>query len=129
MKRIIGMVVAILGVATLVLGILFLMQANTSKQDIADDIAPIAISDVNAKYDQVRKAQVNLMATEEPKIQAGSAAPSTMYMYLSGQRALLGLAKTNLKTVAALQFSGIIEIVVGCGLVLTGLALVRKEVM
>ena len=129
MKRIMGMVVAILGVASLVMGIMFFMQAGSSKQEITDDIAPVLISEVNAKYDLVRTKQIAIMATEEPKIQAGQALPSDLYNYLSAQRALLGLAKSNLKTVGALQISGIIDIVVGFGLGLAGVALLRKEVM
>ena len=129
MKRIIGMVIAILGVASLVMGIMFFMQAGSSKQEITDDIAPVLISEVNAKYDLVRTKQIAIMATEEPKIQAGQALPSDLYNYLSAQRALLGVAKSNLKVVGALQTSGIIDIVVGCGLGLAGVALLRKEVM
>ena len=129
MKRIIGMVVTILGVASLVMGIMFFMQAGSSKQEIADDIAPVLISEVNAKYDAVRLKQIAQMATEEPKIQAGQALPSDMYNYLSAQRALLGMAKSNLNVVKALQISGIIDIVVGCGLALAGVALLRKEVI
>ena len=129
MKRIMGMVVAILGVASLVMGIMFFMQAGSSKQEITDDIAPVLISEVNAKYDLVRTKQIAIMATEEPKIQAGQALPSDLYNYLSAQRALLGVAKSNLKVVGALQISGIIDIVVGFGLGLAGVALLRKEVM
>ena len=67
------------------------------------------------------------MAAEEPNIQAGKAAPSAMYNYLSAQRALLGLAKANMGTVDAVRTNGIIDIVTGLGLVLAGVALMYKK--
>ena len=127
MKRIIGMVVAIVGVASLILGIIFIVQAGSARQEIADSIAPLNISEVNAKYDAVKVKQAQLMAAEEPKIQAGQAQPTTMYIYLTAQKVGLGLAKTNIGLAGFLQTSGIIDIVVGVGLVLAGVALCRKE--
>ena len=126
MKRVIAMVVALIGVAILVMGILFVMQANTGKQKVADEISPIALSDLNAKYDTVKAGQEKVMAAEEPNIQAGKAAPSVMYDYLSAQRALLGLAKSNIETAKFVMMSGIVDIVLGIGLILAGMVLYMK---
>jgi len=83
------MLIALIGVAILAMGIIFEFQAATAKQTVADEIAPIAVVDLNAKYDVVKAGQEQYMAAEEPKIQTGTQ-PSTMYDYLSAQRALLG---------------------------------------
>ena len=127
MKRFYAMIIALIGVAILVMGILFMMQANTGKQTVADEISPIALSDLNAKYDAVKAAQIKQMGIEEPKIQAGQAAPSVLYDYLSAQRALLGLAKSNMSLSGFVLMNGIVEIVLGLGMVLVGASLYMKQ--
>jgi len=52
-KKVIGMVVSLIGVAILAMGIVFEFQAATAKQAVTDEIAPIALADLNAKYDAV----------------------------------------------------------------------------
>ena len=126
MKRVIAMVVALIGVAILVMGIIFEFQAATAKQTVADEINPIALSDLNAKYDAVKAKQIQVMTAEEPNIQAGKAAPSVTYDYLSAQRALLGLAKSNIATAKFVMMSGTLDIVLGIGLILTGMVLYMK---
>ena len=125
MKRFYGMLIALIGVAILAMGIIFEFQAATAKQTVADEIAPIAVVDLNAKYDVVKAGQEQYMAAEEPKIQTGTQ-PSTMYDYLSAQRALLGLAKSNIATAKFVMMSGTIDIVLGIGLILTGMVLYMK---
>jgi basic membrane lipoprotein Med (substrate-binding protein (PBP1-ABC) superfamily) len=127
MKRFIGMVVALIGIATLVFGIIFIIQSNTGKQTVADEVKPIALSDVNPKYDAVSASQTQLMAAEEPKIQAGQAQPSAMYNYLSAQRALLGLAKANIGLTGFVMMSGTVDIILGIALILMGMILFMKQ--
>ena len=127
MKRFIGMVVALIGIATLVFGIIFIIQSNTGKQTVADEVKPIALSDVNPKYDAVSASQTQLMAAEEPKIQAGQAQPSAMYNYLSAQRALLGLAKANIGLTGFVMMSGTVDIILGIALILMGMTLFLKQ--
>jgi ABC-type dipeptide/oligopeptide/nickel transport system permease component len=127
MKRLIGMIVALVGVACLVFGIVFIVQSNSAKKMVADEISPLALSDLNAKYDTVKAAQIKQMAAEEPNIQAGKAAPSVMYDYLSAQRALLGLAKSNVLTAQSVMMNGILDIVIGIGLFLGGMVMIRKS--
>ena len=67
------------------------------------------------------------MATEEPNIQAGRAAPSAMYNYLTIQRTSLGLARANIGLAGFTRTSGIIDVVVGLGLILVGLELFKKD--
>jgi len=127
MKRFIGMVVALIGIAILVFGIIFIIQSNTGKQTVADEVKPIALSDVNPKYDAVSASQTQLMAAEEPKIQAGQAQPSAMYNYLSAQRALLGLAKANIGLTGFVMMSGTVDIILGIALILMGMTLFMKQ--
>jgi len=127
MKRLIGMVVVIIGVASLVMGIIFIMQAGSARKTIADQITPVKMSELNATYDAVSAKQNAAIAAEEPQIQAGKAAPSAMYNYLSAQRALLGLAKSNVGIAGFLQTSGVLDIVLGVGLLLAGFAFTAKE--
>ena len=53
MKRFYGIIVALIGVAILVMGIVFLTQANTAKKTVADQIAPVTLSNLNATYNSV----------------------------------------------------------------------------
>jgi hypothetical protein len=126
MKRFYGIIVALIGVAILVMGIVFMLQANTGKKTVTDEISPIALSDLNAKYNTVEAAQEAQMAKEEPGIQAGQAAPSAMYNYLSSQRALLGLAKSNVGLSGFVMMSGTVDIILGIGLALIGVVLYMK---
>lgn len=125
--RILAVIVIILGLATLVLGVLFIPQANSGEKEIADSIAPLTLDQVDGKYDAVSAKYNEQKAKEEPNIQAGKALPSDIYNYYSAQRALLGLAKTNMGTVKAVRTNGIVDIVVGLGLVLGGFVLLRKN--
>jgi hypothetical protein len=68
-----------------------------------------------------------MMAAEEPNIQAGKAAPSAMYNYLTVQRTGLGLARTNVGLVGFIRMGGIIDVILGLGLVLIGAAAPAKS--
>jgi hypothetical protein len=125
--RALAVIVIILGLAALVFGILFIPQASSAEQEIADSIAPLTLDQVDAKYDAVAVKYDALKAAEEPQIQAKTAAPTINYVYLSAQRALLGLAKSNIGTAKFVRLNGLIDILVGLGLVLTGLVLLRKS--
>jgi hypothetical protein len=107
------------------MGIVFEFQAATAKQTVADEIAPIVLADLNAKYDQVKAGYTQRANAEEPAIKTGTQ-PSAMYDYLSAQRALLGLAKSNIATAKFVMMSGTVDIVLGIGLILTGMVLYMK---
>ena len=127
MKRVIAAIVAILGICALVLGIFFVFQANSAKEQVATEIQPVTLSEVNAKYDAVKAKQLQLRATEEPQIQAGKAAASDTYNYLSIQRTSLGLAKANIGMAKFIQITGIVNIVIGIGLILAGILLFTRS--
>lgn len=124
--RVIAIIIAILGLATFVYGILFVAQAGSAEKEIAASVAPLTLSEVSPKYDTVSASYDKLKTAEEPLIQTGKAAPSVMYDYLSAQRALLGLAKSNIGTAKFLRSNGTVDIILGLGVVLAGLALLRK---
>ncbi|MBA7675897.1 hypothetical protein ES703_84136 [subsurface metagenome] len=119
-------VVVVLGVVGLVFGIIFITQASSAEREIANEIQPLTIAEVDAKYEAVKTNQLALAMTEEPQIRAGKAAPSTMYNYLTVQRTSLGLARANIGLVGFVRTSGIIYIIVGLGLILAGVGLFKK---
>jgi hypothetical protein len=121
-----ALVVTVLGVVSLVFGIIFITQACSAKQEIASEIQPLKIAEVDAKYEVVKTNQMGLAGAEEPQIQAGKAAPSAMYNYLTIQRTSLGLAKANIGLAGFVRTSGIIDIIVGLGLILAGVGLFKK---
>jgi hypothetical protein len=125
--RILTIVAILVGLAAIIFGILFITQASSGEKEIADSIAPLTLDQVNDKYDAVSVKYDALKAAEEPQIQAGKAAPSVMYVYISAQRALLGLAKSNIGTVTVIRYNGIIDIMVGLGLVAAGTVLLVKN--
>jgi hypothetical protein len=125
--RVIAIIVAILGLAGLVFGILYITQASAADKEIADSVAPLTLDQVDAKYNTISANYNKYKADEEPQIQAGKAAPSVMYDYLSAQRALLGLARANIGTATFVRTSGIVDIIMGLGLILAGIALFRKS--
>ena len=126
MKRWGAIVIVVLGVACLVLGMLFITQASSAIQEIADELQPLPIAEVDAKYEAVETSQTALAMSEEPGIQAGTATPSAMYNYLSIQRTSLGLARANIGLTGFVRTNGIIDIVVGLGLILAGVGLYKK---
>ena len=125
--RAIAIIIAILGLAVFVFGILFVAQAGSAEKEIATEIQPVTIAEVNAKYDAVKAKQLALAATEEPLIQTGKAAPSAIYVYLSGQRTSLALAKSNIGVAKFVRTSGTVNILLGLGVFLAGVWLLRKS--
>lgn len=122
--RVIAIIVVILGLASLVFGILYLTQASSAEKEVADSIAPLPLADVNAKYDAAKAAAAGQAAKEADQLKVAN--PSNTYLYLSAQRTSLGLAKANIGTAKMVRTTGIVDIIVGFGLVLAGFALLRK---
>ena len=127
MKRIIATIIVVLGIASLVLGVIFITQAASGKQTIADNIQPLPISEVDARYEQVKAQHMALMAIEQPGIQAGTAMPSSMYNYLTVQRTSLGLTRSNIGITKSIRTNGIIDIILGAGLILAGSVLYKQD--
>ena len=124
--RAIAIIVVVLGLAGLVFGILFVAGASSAEAEIAESIAPLPMADLDTKYEEVKAKQEAVKMAEEPKIQAGQAEPSAMYNYLTIQKTGLGLARSNAGLAQSTRMNGTIDIIVGLGLVLAGLGLLRK---
>ena len=116
--RAIAVIIIILGLASLVFGILFTTQSVTARQEVADSVAPLPLEQLDAQYDTV-KAQYDQMR------QAG-AQPDAQYNYVAIQKTGLGLARANVGTANAILLYGLIDIIVDLGLALTGIYILRK---
>lgn len=125
--RLCSIVVSLVGVVALVFGIIFITQAGSSAQEVADSIQPVTLAELDDKFEAVKVSQTAMRAAEEPQIQAGTAAPSSTYNYLTIQRAALGLARTNVGLAGFVRTAGILDILVGIGLVLAGVGLFKQS--
>lgn len=127
MRTVLKLLVAIIGIAVLVFGVIFIFQSGSAKQQVADSIAPLTLDQLNARYDAVTAQQKTIMQAEEPNIQAGKAQPTAMYNYLTAQKTGLGLAKSNVGTANLTMMMGITDILVGLGLVIGGILIPVRE--
>ena len=71
--RVIAIIVMILGLASLVFGVIFITQASSAEKQIAESIQPLRLADVESRYEDVKAKQSALKMAEEPAIQAGQA--------------------------------------------------------
>ena len=117
--RVIAIIVAILGLAVLVFGVLFIVQAGSGEDEVAESIAPLPLDQLDAQYDAVT-AQYNQMAASNPP-------PDANLNYLKANKIGLGLAMSNIGLTQFTRVSGIIDIILGLGLVLAGIALMKRE--
>jgi predicted PurR-regulated permease PerM len=118
--RAIAIIVVILGIAAIVFGILFIPQASSAKQKVADSLtSPVTLDNLDATYDQISGSYDQLKASRMPS-------SDPQYVMVLGQRTSLGLARTNVGTANAVMTNGIVDILIGLGLVLGGFALLRK---
>jgi len=127
MRNLGSLIIIAIGAVCLVFGIIFIVQSGSAKQQITGDIAPLTLDEVDARYDAVVVQHNTLRSTEEPKIQTGQAAPSAMYNYLSIQRTSLGLTRTSIGLANFTRMTGIIDIIVGVGLLFAGVLLMQKR--
>jgi hypothetical protein len=116
--RIISIIVIILGLASIVFGVLYITQASSAETEIAESIAPLPLDQLDTQYDTV-KAQYEQM-------KAAGAQPGTDFNYLTIQKTGLGLARANVGTAQSVRMNGIIDIILGLGLGLVGIVLMRK---
>jgi hypothetical protein len=116
--RAIAVIIIILGLASLVFGILFVTNSGSARQEVADSIAPLPLDQLDARYDTVK--------VQYDQMRAAGAQPSIEYNYLAVQKTGLGLARANVGTADAILMYGLIDIIVGLGLILTGIGMLRK---
>jgi hypothetical protein len=127
MKSGIALIVLLLGVASIVFGVLFITEAGPAKDEVAESIAPVTLAELDDRYEAAKTSLMAVRAAEEPQIQAGQAEPSSTYNYLTVQKTGLGLARANVGLADFTMYSGIINVIVGAGLLLAGVALLKKS--
>ena len=113
--RAMAIIIVILGIASLVFGILFVTQAASAENEVAESIDPLPLDQLDEKYDQAKQGIKDM---EEAGMEVDVATKL--------QKTGLGLAKANYGTARAVRVNGVVDICVGLGLVLAGLALLRK---
>ncbi len=116
--RFLALLVIILGIASLVFGIIFFPQASSTKQKVADSLTSgVTLDTLDATYDKI-DAQLKQVPKTDPS-----------YLTVFAQRTSLGLAKSNVGVAKVLQTMGIVDIILGVGLVLGGLGamMMRKN--
>ena len=113
--RILALVTLILGLAAIVLGVVFMMNASSGNDEIAASVAPLTLDQVEPTYDQLVAAVSQTPATDPT------------YATVFGKKTALGLAKANIANMKILRLNGLVDIIVGLGLLLTGFALFSKK--
>jgi hypothetical protein len=116
--RAIGIIVLILGVASLVLGVLLIPQAYSAEDEIAESIAPLPLDQVDPQYDAVKAKYTQMKESGAP--------PSVEYNYLTVQKTGLGLTRSQIGLASLTRTIGIVNIILGVGLILAGIGLMRK---
>ncbi len=116
--RTLAVIVVILGLASLVFGVLFIVQAGSAQQEVADSISPLPMDQLDAQYDAVTEQYQMLKAAGTP--------PDTTFNYVYGTKVGLGLARANTGTANFVMMSGIVAIIIGAGLVLVGIGQMKK---
>jgi hypothetical protein len=116
--RVSAIIVVLLGVAALVFGVLFVIEASSAEQEVADSIQPLPLAQLDAQYDAV--------AAQHNQMKEAGTPPGVEYNYLTIQKTGLGLARANVGVAGLVRTHGIIDIIVGVGLILAGVGLYMK---
>ena len=111
--------IAIVGVVCIVFGIMFIIEAGNAEQRVLDEIAPLnlEIGDVNAAYGQASAELGQAMQSGDPEVIQNATLKKTS----------LGVIRSNVGTIKIVRNSGILEIVLGAGLVLASAGLFRQD--
>jgi len=108
--------IVIVGVVCIVFGIMGIIGAGNSEQEVADELAPVTISDLDATYDLISAAYSAVRGTDAPE-----------ESIILGKKTSLGLAKSNIGTIKFVRNTAILEIVLGAGLVLASAGLFKQD--
>jgi hypothetical protein len=119
--RFLALLVVILGIAVLVFGIIMFPQASSARQKVADSLtSPVTLDNLDATYDQISAAFDQLKASGMPS-------SDPQYVMVLGQRTSLGLARSNVGVAKVVQTNGIVDVLIGVGLIFGGCALVMRR--
>ena len=108
--------IAIVGIVCTVFGILGIVGAGDSEQEVADELAPVTIATLDATYDQISAAFSTVRGTGD-----------LQETVLLGQKTSLGLARSNIGTIKFVRNTSILEIILGAGLVLASVGLFKRD--
>lgn len=108
--------IAIVGIVCIVFGVMGIIGAGDSEQEVADELAPVTISALDATYDQISAAYSAVRGTDTPE--------ESVFL---GKKTSLGLARSNLGTISFVRNTAILEIILGAGLVLASIGLFKQD--
>ena len=114
--RILATIIILLGLASIVLGVIMFTQSGTARDEVAESIAPLELDQLDDSYD--------MLAASIDQIRASGADPDVS---LTARKTGLGLARANVGKATMLTYNGIVDIILGAGLVLAGLGVLRKS--
>lgn len=111
--------IAIVGVVCIVFGVMFIVQAGNAEQKVLDEIVPLnlEISEINAAYGQASAALGQAMQSGDPEVIQNATL----------QKTSLGLIKSSVGTIKITKNIGILQIILGAGLVLASVGLSRRN--
>jgi hypothetical protein len=112
----IALSIAVVGIVCIVFGIMGIMGAGNSEQEVADELAPVTIANLDDTYDQISAAYSAVRGTDSPEESV-----------LLGKKTSLGLARSNIGTIDFVRNTSILEIVIGAGLVIASIGFFKRD--
>jgi hypothetical protein len=121
MKNIISILVAVIGVVCVVFGVLFIVQSNSSRATLVDElkVSNVTLDTLDSAYNAAKDGLSKALAAGTAGAESAQSA--------GWQKAALSAAKSSRGTIDFVQMSGILTIVIGAGFVLAGAGLMKKS--
>ena len=114
--KMIALTIAVVGIVCIIFGIMGIMGAGNSEQEVADELAPVTIANLDDTYDQISAAYSAVRGTDSPEESV-----------LLGKKTSLGLARSNIGTIDFVRNTSILEIVIGAGLVIASIGFFKRD--
>ena len=114
-----SLLVVLVGVVAIVFGVMFIMQAGSSRTTLSDELkaSNVTLATLNAAYDQAKAG-----------LEQATAAKNAEAVQSAGwQKASLSVAKSSVSTINFVEKSGILNIVMGVGFIFIGLFMFMKR--
>ncbi|MCX7912808.1 MAG: hypothetical protein N2506_07630 [Dehalococcoidales bacterium] len=113
--RAVAVFAIILGLATLVFGALLTAQARQARQAVISSLKPpVTLENLRSSYEELDR-KVRETSPSHPE-----------YSDYFAERTWLGLAQANLSAAKMVNTSGIVDILIGLGIMASGFAILRK---